>query len=130
MQSDCAKETLVRAGMKQPCRAHQFDRNSQDSPVIQFMITNLIVTAYCLCSHCCPVSNGGIAANNHKPIAGITIAASRRYPFGTKVVIDGHTYTVQDRLAKRYDDRIDIFMSSHKKAKDFGIKRKTVNIHL
>ena len=94
------------------------------------MITNLIVTAYCACHICCGSNASGIAANNHKPIAGITVAASRHYPIGTKIVIDGHTYTVQDRLANKYDDRIDIFMSSHKKAKEFGIKHKQVTIKL
>jgi 3D (Asp-Asp-Asp) domain-containing protein len=72
----------------------------------------------------------GISASGHSPKQGVTVAASRRYPFGTKVIIDGHTYTIQDRLADKYDDRIDIYFRSHKEAKQFGITNKQVIIKI
>ena len=85
------------------------------------IITNAIVTAYCACTICCGTSggtkltaSGAIAQANH------TIAASRNIPFGSIVIINNRRYIVQDRLAKKYDNRFDIFMSSHEMAKKFG----------
>lgn len=96
------------------------------------LITNIItatITAYCSCKLCCGPNAKGICANNKPPIAGVTVAASRRIPLGTKVEIQGHTYTVHDRLAKRYDSRFDIYFAKHSDAKKFGIKRnQTVTI--
>jgi len=105
------------------------------------MITNLVagvimtVSAYCNagpegCKICC----GKWAANNRtasgaKPVAGVTVAASRAIPFGTRIHIEGVGWrTVQDRLAKKYDSRVDLFMADHKSAKNFGIKRLKVTI--
>ena len=92
------------------------------------MITNIIVTAYCACKLCCGPNAHNITADGHKPVQGITIAASRRIPFGSKIVIAGHTYTVQDRLARRYDNRIDIFFNNHRDALRFGKRTVTVNL--
>lgn len=92
------------------------------------MLTNIItatITAYCSCKLCCGSNAKNLTANGHKPIQGITIAASRQIPLGTKVYIvsnELHTYIVQDRLAPRYDNRFDIYFSSHKAARQFGIK--------
>jgi len=88
------------------------------------MTTNILIatiTAYCACTKC--TKGTGITANGNKPKEGITIAASRSLPMGTIVTTGGHSYIVQDRLAKRYDSRFDIYFDSHEKAKHFGIKR-------
>lgn len=96
------------------------------------MITNIItatITAYCSCKLCCGSNAKGITAANVKPTQGITIAAPRKYLLrSTKVVINGHTYTIQDRLAKRFDNRFDIYFNSHKEALQFGKKQLTVTI--
>lgn len=94
------------------------------------MITNLIVTAYCQCVICCGPNAHGITADGHKPVQGVTVAASRSIPFGTHIVIDKHIYTVQDRLAKRYDNRVDIYFNNHKDALRFGKQKKQVEIKL
>ena len=100
------------------------------------IITNIItatITAYCSCKEVC-TKGTGITANGKVPTQGITIAASRSIPFGSKVSIktdDGFavkTYTVQDRLAKRYDNRFDIYFTKHSDAKKFGIKTNKVTI--
>lgn len=92
------------------------------------MITNLIITAYCACTICCGTKATGLAANGKKPIEGITCAASRSIPLGTKIYIHSLGWrTVTDRTAKRYDGRIDIFFNSHTKAKQFGIKKLNVD---
>tara|TARA_R110000868_G_scaffold368529_2_gene631613 strand:+ start:103 stop:390 length:288 start_codon:yes stop_codon:yes gene_type:complete len=93
------------------------------------IITNAVVTAYCACHICCGSwFKTAKTADGHTPVQGITVAASRKYPFGTKVIIDGHTYTVQDRLAKKYDNRVDIYFNSHKEALKFGKQHKNITI--
>ena len=74
------------------------------------------ITGYCGCSSCCGKTTG-ITASGTKATAGRTIAAdTSKLPFGTKVVINGHTYTVEDRGGAIRGNRIDVFFSSHAKA--------------
>lgn len=91
-------------------------------------MTNLImiatVTAYCACSNCCGKWAGGPTASGAMPEEGITCAAGRGIPFGTVLDIEGvGKRTVQDRTAKRYDGRVDVFFKKHQDAKRFGIRR-------
>lgn len=96
------------------------------------MITNIVVatiTAYCACKTCCGPNAKGITANGQLPTQGITIAAPRKISFGSIVSIQGKSFVVQDRLAKRYDSRFDIYFTKHSDAKKFGIKtNQTVTI--
>jgi 3D (Asp-Asp-Asp) domain-containing protein len=58
------------------------------------------------------------------PIEGLTIAGPRRFPFGSVVILsDGRKFIIQDRLARKYDNRFDIFVHSHKRAKKMGIMK-------
>lgn len=77
------------------------------------------LTYYCSCSKCCGKSNG-ITASGKKAQEGITVA-SNSLPLGTKISIDGHVYTVQDRGGMA-SNVIDIFVSSHQKALNLGVK--------
>jgi 3D (Asp-Asp-Asp) domain-containing protein len=94
------------------------------------ILTNVIITAYCACTICCGPSASGLTASGKRPVEGVTIAASRSIPFGSRITIDGHTYTVQDRLAKRYDSRIDVYFREHKAAKKFGKKTRNIKVEL
>lgn len=90
----------------------------------------MVITAYCACTICCGPNAVNLAANGKPPIAGITVAGPRRYPLGTKIHIEGiGDRIITDRLARKYDNRIDIFMSNHKDARKFGIKTNNVTIH-
>lgn len=83
---------------------------------------NYKITAYCACSACCGKSNG-ITASGTKATAGRTIAADTSVlPFGTQVVIDGHTYTVEDRGGAISGNKIDVFFNSHSEALNFGVR--------
>jgi 3D (Asp-Asp-Asp) domain-containing protein len=64
-------------------------------------------------------------ASGYVPVVGTTIAAPRNIPFGTRVYIPTlkSWRIVQDRTARRYDGRWDIFVKTHREAKHFG-KRK------
>ena len=80
------------------------------------------ITGYCGCSSCCGKTTG-ITASGTKATAGRTIAAGpSKLPFGTKVVINGHTYTVEDRGGAIRGNRIDVFFSSHAKALEWGVR--------
>lgn len=85
------------------------------------------VTAYCACKKCCGPNAKGITASGKSVKEGVTIAAPRSIPFGTKLFIEGvGIRIVQDRLAKRYDDRIDVFIADHNRALNFG--KKTLKV--
>lgn len=87
------------------------------------------VTAYCACSKCCGKWADGITASGKPAVQGVTIAASRSIPFGTKLNIEGvGVRVVQDRLAARYDSRIDVFFNDHKAALKFGKRNLNVEV--
>lgn len=87
-----------------------------------------IVTAYCACTLCCGPNSPQPTASGCWPREGITIAAPRSIPFGTKVKVADREYIVQDRTAKRFDGRWDIYMNSHQAAKKFGKQKHTIHI--
>ena len=90
--------------------------------------TTYTVTAYCPCWECAGLYSGGPTASGVMPQAGVTIAAPRWIPFGTVLDIRGvGRRVVQDRLATRYDHRIDVFVRSHSEAKRFGTKKLSVS---
>ena len=72
-------------------------------------------------------SSPTITASNKKVRHGIV--ANNCLKFGSKVVIDGTEYTVEDRMAKRYScEHFDIFMWSKKEALEFGRKILDVRV--
>lgn len=80
------------------------------------------ITAYCGCTSCCGKSDG-ITASGTKAKEGRTIAADTSVlPFGTKVVINGKTYTVEDRGGAINGNRIDVYFKSHSDALRWGVK--------
>jgi 3D (Asp-Asp-Asp) domain-containing protein len=85
------------------------------------------VTAYCYCKKCCGTNAKGITASGKPAKEGITVAAPRSIPFGTRLDIQNvGVRIVSDRLALKFDNRIDVFFNSHEKAKQFGIKKLVV----
>jgi len=90
-------------------------------------ITNAIVTFYCSCVICCGPQAKGITASGKRIQPGM-IAAPRSISFGTRVVINGKTYTVEDRTAKRFDGRWDIYVKKHSDARKLGIRHENIYI--
>ena len=77
-----------------------------------------MLTAYCPCAKCCgranaPTASGVMPSVNH------TIAMSG-VPFGTKLLINGTVYTVEDRGTPY--GHVDIFMAEHSTCLQFGVK--------
>lgn len=85
------------------------------------------VTAYCACMQCCGKTNGITASGTHVQ-ANHTIAAPSTFAFGTKVVIDGITYTVEDRGGAIQGNRIDIYMNTHQEALQWGVRYLEVEV--
>ena len=85
------------------------------------------LTAYCACVKCCGKTDG-ITASGVRAKEGVTIAADTTLPFGTKVLIDGHEYTVQDGGGAIKGNRIDIYFDSHQDALEFGVQHKEIYI--
>ena len=89
----------------------------------------MTITAYCPCVKCCGKSDG-ITASGTKAKQGRTVAVDPRcIPYGTEIIIDGHTYIAEDcGGAIKGSNRIDLFFSSHEQALSFGRQTKKVRI--
>ena len=85
------------------------------------------VTGYCACVKCCGKING-ITASGTKATAGRTIAASGQFAFGTKLLINGTTYTVEDRGGAIKGNKIDVYFNTHAEALQWGVKYLPVQV--
>jgi 3D (Asp-Asp-Asp) domain-containing protein len=85
------------------------------------------ITAYCSCAKCCGKTNG-ITAMGTQATAGRTVAASSKFALGTKVNINGHTYTVEDRGGAITGNKIDIYVNSHAEALAWGVRYLPVSV--
>jgi len=91
------------------------------------------VTAYCACVKCCRKTPNhpyyGVTATGTTVKEGRTIAVDPSViPYGTTVVIDGHEYVAEDCGGAIKGNRIDIYISDHDRANDYGVKYKDVYI--
>lgn len=88
------------------------------------------ITYYCACEKCCE-KNDGITASGNKAIEGRTIAADTRIlPMGSVVVIDNHVYVVEDIGGAIKGNKIDIYVESHEKALEKGVKFANVYLEV
>ena len=87
----------------------------------------VVTTGYCNCSLCCGKWAGGHTASGTVPKANHTLAVdahSPKVPMGTKIVMSGKTYKVEDTgNFARYGTDFDIYFGSHAAAQAWG-KRK------
>lgn len=92
------------------------------------------LTAYCSCEKCCgkwalnrPKDDNGkdivYGSNGTVLIAGTSIAVDPSViPYGSKVEINGHTYTAHDTGGAIKGNRIDVYFDSHQDALNFGVQ--------
>ena len=76
------------------------------------------ITFYCAGSCCCGQWAGGPTASGVMPTAGRTVA-NGVLPYGTRVLIEGHEYVVEDRGVS--GDQFDVFVSDHQEALNRGL---------
>ena len=87
------------------------------------------ITAYCACRKCCGPNAKGITASGTRPTEGRTVAAARSIPLGTRIHIEGIGWrVVEDRTARRYDGRVDVYFKSHNDALQFGKRKLQITI--
>lgn len=87
------------------------------------------LTAYCPCSKCCGKWANGITSTGVTAKAGRTIAVDPKViPYGTEVIINGHTYIAEDCGGAIKGNRIDVYFDSHSEALKFGVKYADVYI--
>lgn len=87
------------------------------------------ITAYCACVKCCGKNAKGITAMGTRPVEGRTVAAARSIPLGTRIHIEGIGWRiVEDRTARRYDGRVDVYFKSHNDALQFGKLKLQITI--
>ena len=97
---------------------------------------NAILSAYCACAVCCgdwSTERGGpgLTAFGTLPREGRTIAGPRSIPLGTWVTVRfpggrQRLYRVEDRTARAFDGRWDVFMAEHSRARKHGVRPATV----
>lgn len=85
------------------------------------------VTAYCTCPRCCGKFSDGLTADLHKIRKGdVFVAADKRVPFGTQMIIPGYNkerpVEVKDRGRLIKGNRLDVFFNDHKTAKKWGTR--------
>lgn len=118
---------------------------------------NAILSFYCSCKRCCSyyVDSAGNAwyeydsfegvykrkkivgqtASGKIAKEGVTIAAPRNFPFGTKFYLADGTYigTTQDRgsaivITNSGRVKIDVYISDHKRARELGVKKVMLGV--
>lgn len=98
-----------------------------------YIIITMRVTAYCPCEVCCGDWSDGYTASGHKIMQGDRfIAADKRYPFGTEIIIPGYNNNeyvkVLDRGRVIVGDRLDVFFNTHDEALRWGVQYIDVKI--
>ncbi len=79
------------------------------------------ITHYCSCFYCCGKWAGGNTASGTRPTSGRTIAVDPKViPLGSKVIINGHTYTAEDTGKAIKGKKIDIYVNKHSTALAYG----------
>ena len=83
------------------------------------------VTAYCGCQKCS--KGNALTYSGTVPEEGHTISADLDvFPLGTRLLIDGTVYTVEDTGSGIDGNHLDIYFDSHEKALDYGLQTEKV----
>ena len=98
-------------------------------------VVTMNASAYCACAKCCGKSTG-TTASGAKVSEWYTIAAGKGYKMGTIMYIpalkdkpNGGWFVVQDRGGAISNSKIDIYMSSHSQALNFGRKNLVTYVY-
>ena len=89
------------------------------------------LTAYCKENypHICNNGNSSSTATGTVPTVGRTVAVDPSViPYGSEVIINGHTYIAEDCGGAIKDNRIDILLETHQDALEFGVQYAEVYV--
>lgn len=90
-----------------------------------------MLSAYCAedYTHICNDGDATNTATSTVPTPGRTIAVDPTViPYGSEVVIYGHTYIAEDTGGAIKGNRIDILFETHQEALEFGIQYANVEV--
>lgn len=103
----------------------------QIEPIIETIsLGEYKLSAYCKENypHICNNGDSSRTATGTIPIAGRTIAVDPNViPYGSEVIINGHTYIAEDCGGAIKGNRIDILFDTHQEALQFGIQYADVS---
>ncbi len=107
--------------------------NSGNEDSDEWLTVRMRVTAYCPCPKCCGRYSDGITASGHKICLGdFFVAADRKYPFGTEMIVPGYksgeAVKVLDRGGVIRGNRLDVFFDSHQEALQWGVRNLDVKV--
>lgn len=88
------------------------------------------LTAYCIENypHICNDGDSTRTATGTKPTPGRTVAVDPNViPYGSEVIINGHTYIAEDCGGAIKGNRVDIVFATHREALNFGIQYAEVS---
>ena len=89
------------------------------------------LTAYCKENypHICNNGDSSSTATGTVPTVGRTVAVDPSViPYGSEVIINGHTYIAEDCGGAIKDNRIDILLETHQDALEFGVQYAEVYV--
>lgn len=85
-----------------------------------------VTTGYCGCEICCP-SGSSLTYSGTVPRPAHTISADiTAFPIGTRLMINGVIYTVEDIGSQVTGNKIDIYYATHEEALDHGVQEAEV----
>lgn len=94
------------------------DETEEETPKMK-SLGIFTATAYCPCYECSE-GYGTQTATGAKATEGRTIAVDPKViPYGTEVVINGHTYIAEDCGGAIKGKKIDIYFDTHEETKNF-----------
>ena len=88
------------------------------------------ISAYCKENypHICNNGDSSSTSTGTTPTPDRTVAVDPKViPYGSEVIIDGHTYIAEDCGGAIKGNRIDILFETHQEALEFGIQYREVN---
>lgn len=100
--------------------------SKNDEPKPEPVTFKAVITQYSRADSCHTVRNGKCIMASGKAVYVGAAACPRSLPFGTKVNVDGQTYTCEDRYATWLDrarglPTIDIFVNQNPRGNSVGI---------
>ena len=124
---------VVKPSEKEPKKVYKAETSKTESVVVETATPEVIeekepislgefkLTAFCHCEKCNGVWAYDKTSSGTVPKQGRTVACDKKVlPAGSKVIINGHEYIVEDTGVK--GKHIDIFFDSHKEALKFGVQ--------
>lgn len=82
------------------------------------------ITAYCPCAECCGEYADGLTSTGFPALPGVVAVDPDVIPLGSTVIIDGNKFIAADTGVT--GNHIDICLSNHFQAKEYGVKTEDV----